>query len=223
MPLSWSFSQLIDYNFRQVASVLFRKYPNEYSDHVVSVDVLERSVDPETGVIRTERLIGVQQPTPRWVTALLGSSAESYAREVTFVVPASAGEGGTLPPQILVSSINMSLKNVLTCYERISYTASPAVSLTSHDGSSSGSSRSGEPAQTQTAATTTEMTTIAEITAQGKLRQGGMAAKSLGRKMEKYSMDRYVDNSSIGRRGLDSVLEKYFPERGQEPIPEEAA
>ena len=70
MPLLWSYSQLIDYNFRQVASVLFRKYPNEYSQHVVSVDVIDRSIDHETGVLRTERLIGVKQPTPKWMTAV---------------------------------------------------------------------------------------------------------------------------------------------------------
>jgi len=70
MPLLWSFSQLIEYNFRQVASVLFQKYPNEYSTHVVSVDVVDRSVDPETGVVRSERLIGVKQPAPKWVTAV---------------------------------------------------------------------------------------------------------------------------------------------------------
>jgi len=70
----------------------------------------------------------------------------------------------------------MSLKNVLTCYERISYTASPAI--TSPDGGAA-------------AAKTTEMTTVAEITTHGKLRHGGVAAKSLGKRMEQYSMDRW--------------------------------
>ena len=63
----------------------------------------------------------------------------------------------------------MSLKNVLTCYERISYTASIQQPL--H---------------------VTEMRTTAEIEAHGTLSTatGGMAAKKLGRKMEEYSINR---------------------------------
>lgn len=108
---------------------------------------------------------------------------------MTFVVPASAGENGTVPPQILVSSINMSLKNVLTCYERISYTASPPIPIhrSRHDGDPT---HHYPQEQGEAEARTTEMTTIAEISAQGKLRHGGVTARNLGKKMEKYSMDR---------------------------------
>ena len=47
---------------------LFKKYPNPYATHVQSVDTINRSVDPETGVIRSERIVGVQQGAPRWIT-----------------------------------------------------------------------------------------------------------------------------------------------------------
>ncbi|KAK9898069.1 MSF1-domain-containing protein [Cystobasidium minutum MCA 4210] len=189
MPVSWSSSQIISFNFHQLAGTIFRKYPNEYAQHVVSVDVLDRSIDPETGVLRTERLIGVHQPAPRWVASLLGTNAESYAREVTFLVPESSDAPETQPPTIIVSSINMSLKNVLTCYERISYVPSRL-----------------KPKQE------TVMTTIAEISAHGKLRDGGMTARKVGRKFEDYSLERYKVNSQIGRKGLDSKLEQYFPD-----------
>lgn len=189
MPQLWSFTQLIEYNFHQVASVLFRKYPNPYATHVVSVDVISRSIDPETGVLRTERLIGVRQPAPRWVSAvgkgwylifcvdgiadgfvvvsgqLMGTTAESYAREVAFVIPSTSTASDTSPPQVLLSSINMSLKNILTCHERISYTASIS-----------------QPESR------TEMVTIAEISAQGTLKKG-VAAKRIGKKFEEYSMN----------------------------------
>lgn len=45
-----------------------RKYPNPYATHVHSVDTLSRTMDTETGVIRTERIIGVQQGAPKWIT-----------------------------------------------------------------------------------------------------------------------------------------------------------
>ena len=68
----------------------------------------------------------------------------------------------------------MSLKGVLTCYERISYTAFLANTL--QEGAGQG----------------VEMTTIAEFAAHGKLETGGVAARKIGRKMEDWSMERYV-------------------------------
>ena len=47
---------------------LFKKYPNPHATHVVSVDAVERSIDPSTGIIRSERIIGVQQGAPKWIT-----------------------------------------------------------------------------------------------------------------------------------------------------------
>jgi hypothetical protein len=85
MPASWSSAQLFNFNFHQVAGTIFRKYPNEYAEHVVSVDVLERSIDPETGVLRTERLIGVNQPAPRWVTTVSLFSASSFAESTMLI------------------------------------------------------------------------------------------------------------------------------------------
>lgn len=83
-----------------------------------------------------------------------------------FVVPATSDLSGTLPPQILLSSINMTFKNLLTCYERISYTASL------------------QQPQAQT-----EMITLAEIAAQGSLKSS-IAARQLGKKFEEYSMNK---------------------------------
>lgn len=47
---------------------LHRKYPNPFATHVHSVDTLSRTVDPVTGIIRSERIIGVQQGAPKWIT-----------------------------------------------------------------------------------------------------------------------------------------------------------
>lgn len=44
-----------------------RKYPNPYATHVFSVDTVGRTIDPETGILRSERIIGVQQGAPKWV------------------------------------------------------------------------------------------------------------------------------------------------------------
>ena len=46
---------------------MWHKYPNPHCSHVITVDVLDRSVDPNTGVIRTERILGCQQKAPMWI------------------------------------------------------------------------------------------------------------------------------------------------------------
>lgn len=45
-----------------------RKYPNPQSPQVFSVDTLSRTIDPDTGVVRSERVLGIQQGAPRWIT-----------------------------------------------------------------------------------------------------------------------------------------------------------
>lgn len=46
---------------------LMRKYPNPYAPHVHTVDTISRTVDPDTGVVRSERILGIQQGAPKWI------------------------------------------------------------------------------------------------------------------------------------------------------------
>lgn len=46
---------------------MWHKYPNAHCTHVQTIDVLDRTVDPETGIIRTERVLGCKQKTPTWI------------------------------------------------------------------------------------------------------------------------------------------------------------
>lgn len=58
------------------------KYPNPHTEHVQSIDVLDRTICPQTGTVRTERLISVEQHTPRWIKRILGVDGATYVREV---------------------------------------------------------------------------------------------------------------------------------------------
>ena len=51
---------------------MWHKYPNPHCSHVQTIDVLDRSVDPETGVIRTERILGCTQKAPGWIVKVCG-------------------------------------------------------------------------------------------------------------------------------------------------------
>ncbi|TEB39042.1 MSF1-domain-containing protein [Coprinellus micaceus] len=110
------FSQLFQYEhpWSHVVIGMWRKYPNPKCTHVVSVDVIDRSVDPETGIIRTERILGCKQKAPRWVVKLFGGSEDAFVREVCFVDPATQDAN--------ITSVNLSLSQFATCYEVVRYT-----------------------------------------------------------------------------------------------------
>lgn len=54
-----------NYEWNLVSAAQWQKYPNDHCPHVQHVDVLNRTVDPETGILTTERLITVKQNMPR--------------------------------------------------------------------------------------------------------------------------------------------------------------
>jgi len=109
------FSQSIfyDHDWTTVNTGLVKKYPNPHSGHVISVDVLDRSIDPVTGVLRTERILGCKQAAPRWVVKMLGGSEDAFVREVTFVDPSTS--------RTTVTSVNLSLSQYITVLETLSY------------------------------------------------------------------------------------------------------
>ncbi|KAE9410680.1 MSF1-domain-containing protein, partial [Gymnopus androsaceus JB14] len=95
---------------------MWYKYPNPKCTHVVSVDVLERSVDPKTGVIRTERVLGCKQKAPKWIVKLFGGSEDAFVREISFIDPRTQNA--------TITSENLSLSQFATCLEKIQYTPS---------------------------------------------------------------------------------------------------
>ncbi|KAG8822549.1 hypothetical protein FRB91_007984 [Serendipita sp. 411] len=113
------FSQSFHYDhpWQLVNIGVWRKYPNPHSAHVISVDVLDRSIDPSTGIVRTERVIGCKQKAPGWVVKLLGGTSDAYVREVSHLNPHTG--------ETLVTSVNLSLCQYLTVLERISYRPCP--------------------------------------------------------------------------------------------------
>lgn len=56
-----------DYEWNLVSAAQWQKYPNDLCPHVQCVDVLDRTVDPETGILTTERLLTLKQNVPRLI------------------------------------------------------------------------------------------------------------------------------------------------------------
>ncbi|GAA5867737.1 hypothetical protein JCM3774_003396 [Rhodotorula dairenensis] len=114
---------------------VLNKYPNPLAPHVISIDVVDRCILPD-GTVRSERILGIQQDSPRWIRRILRTPDVTYAREVSFIVPASTAHPHTAsttapsevllePPKLLMASTNLSLSSLLQCRETISYLPHP--------------------------------------------------------------------------------------------------
>ncbi|CAI5759122.1 unnamed protein product [Candida verbasci] len=111
-----------NYPWDQVTAANWQKYPNELSTHVISVDILDRTINNQ-GILRTERLIGCKQSIPRWLSFLVGGATVSYVREISEV---------DLKNQTLVmKSMNLTMNNLLLVKETIIYKPDPELNLQS--------------------------------------------------------------------------------------------
>ncbi|KAI8994366.1 PRELI-like family-domain-containing protein [Gaertneriomyces semiglobifer] len=95
----------------------WRKYPNEYSSHVLSVDVLSRDIDPQSGILTTERLLCCKQSAPSFVRKLFHVPEVAYFREVSILDPRSQ--------TYTASSVNLSMRQFMKLEERCEYRADP--------------------------------------------------------------------------------------------------
>ncbi|WWD20002.1 hypothetical protein CI109_104475 [Kwoniella shandongensis] len=102
-----------DYPAEHTINYLHRKYPNPFATHVYSVDTISRSVDPDSGILRSERLIGVQQGAPKWITKLFHLPPTAFVREIVFVDPSTTAATSM--------SVNLSLAQYISCLELITY------------------------------------------------------------------------------------------------------
>ncbi|RDW74380.1 MSF1 domain protein [Aspergillus mulundensis] len=81
-----------DYSFPAVSLAYFLRYPNPYSKHVLTTDVIDRYVDPKTNRLHTTRIHLKKSKVPSGILKLLpkgiggsDSSGQSYILETTVV------------------------------------------------------------------------------------------------------------------------------------------
>jgi hypothetical protein len=81
-----------DYSFPAVTLAYFLRYPNPYSTHVLSTDVISRSVDPVTGQLHTLRIHRKSSRLPPAVLKILPKSVlgnVSGGRSETYILETS--------------------------------------------------------------------------------------------------------------------------------------
>lgn len=67
-----TFSHVFNYTWDHVVTCFWKKYPNEYSTHVLSEDVLHRKM-LDDGKLYTKRVIGKTNPLPKWGSTVFPS------------------------------------------------------------------------------------------------------------------------------------------------------
>lgn len=106
-----------NYNWEQVTAANWQKYPNELATHVVSVDILNREIDPVRNVLKSERLIACKQAIPKWLRAIVGGDEYSFVRELSEVDLNSR--------TLIMKSANMTMSHLLLVNETVVYRPDP--------------------------------------------------------------------------------------------------
>ncbi|CAG8020930.1 unnamed protein product [Penicillium salamii] len=192
-----------DYSFPAVSLAYFLRYPNPYSRHVLTTDVIDRYVDPKTDRLHTIRLHLKKSKVPSGILKLLpkgmggsDNSGQSYILEKTIV---DAKEGW-----METESRNMEWTGILSVVEKQHYQRHPSeVAL---DGL----------AVDQTAEQTTVKTTV---TFRSRLGQG----KLLGRKKQETGDQEEEEPrkgffSSLSTAGIQRTIELIGVSRTKEAV-----
>lgn len=193
-----------DYSFPAVSLAYFLRYPNPYSRHVLTTDVIDRYVDPKTQRLHTIRLHLKKSKVPSGILKLLpkgmggsDNSGQSYILEKT-VVDAKEGWMET-------ESRNMEWTGILSVVEKQHYQRLPSEDHQALEGL----------AVDQNTEQTTVKTTV---TFRSRLGQG----KLLGRKKQETSDDveepRKGFFSSLSTAGIQRTIELIGVSRTKEAV-----
>jgi len=117
MPLFETITHTYKHLWSDASSAHWQKYPSPERPDVLSVDILSKELDPETGILKCTRLIICKGNTPAWLKSILGSS-ECFFYEETTVDPKNK--------VMVLKSKNLNFTNILGVEEVCTYTPDPS-------------------------------------------------------------------------------------------------
>ncbi|RSH85661.1 hypothetical protein EHS25_003801 [Saitozyma podzolica] len=177
----------------------FLRYPNPFARHVLSVDVLSRTVDPITGQILTTRLILKRGILPKWANSWLpaagasgGRGLDAWVLEESVVDPPewdpSLGDFG-LQPRLRVQQGNLNHRKFMHVIEGGELRAGPSGS------------------------------TIHHTTAEVRSNLGGAWSNLVRNRIEAYGVGKFEVNTETARKGMSLILSLL---RDRQPLPDTA-
>jgi hypothetical protein len=123
MPLFEVLSHTYKHAWKDITLASWRKYPSPERPDVLSVDLLSRDIDPETGVLTTKRLITCKGSGPAWLQSVIGSSLCFFVEEAT-VDPKGQ--------KMVLRSQNLSFSDLIRLEEVCTYAPHPEDSTWTH-------------------------------------------------------------------------------------------
>ena len=109
---------VFDHRWEDVTLASWRKYPHPNASHVLSVDITDRAGDQSTGILRSTRLISMQQQCPGWVARILGANSDrAFVHEIS--------ECDHKYRVMSLKSQNVTFGNLLTVEETCTYQPHP--------------------------------------------------------------------------------------------------
>ncbi|KAJ3292877.1 hypothetical protein HDU79_000975 [Rhizoclosmatium sp. JEL0117] len=79
-------THLFGHSWESVTQAIWNKYPNPFASHVLTADVIDRHVDPETGILHTTRLFTKEGRLPKWSKSMFNFS-EAFILEISELDP----------------------------------------------------------------------------------------------------------------------------------------
>lgn len=70
----WTSEHVFNHSWETVTQSQWQKYPNPHNPAVLATDVVERSVDPVSGVLHSRRIISSDWGLAPWVQSLIGAN-----------------------------------------------------------------------------------------------------------------------------------------------------
>ncbi|KAJ1498605.1 hypothetical protein HMI54_007799 [Coelomomyces lativittatus] len=114
----WSNEHTYSYPWNQVSIALWQKYPNAETPHVLTVDVINRELDQDRKILRTERLLTLRQPFPNFLTRLFSSSSPLlYVHEIS--------EVNLIHQTFSAISTNLTFRELVYMKETVEYKPDP--------------------------------------------------------------------------------------------------
>lgn len=108
-------SHTFQYSWQQLAIAFWRRYPNKYSKHVLSEDIIDRQID-NSGQLITKRLFVKTNSTPRWIERLM-KTKNVHILEESFVDP--------IKQTLTTITRNLGMTNLLSVEETCVYRPHP--------------------------------------------------------------------------------------------------
>jgi hypothetical protein len=206
----------IPFDWAEVAATFWRRYPNPFSRHVLTEDVISRQIDGP--IIRTVRLMTKTNRMPRWGERIIGT-----AHKHLIVVEESIVNRAERFAAFYYSSKLISFRSLVTYTHNIGYLNSRVMSVEERCVYTDGSSASeATPSKSNTAVLREVWSFI--FTYLYLFLKAWITAHLRGfvRILEHFGYERYKANSDNATKGFTDVISAHYRRPTAEPIPSAA-